>query len=136
MVKYFFDQLFSTIFYWNDKMENSFIRIFPVAKDTLFSSVWGVAFPLAMNLFTLYGCITILLDYPSLFNRVDYILCACMALAYPCCYFYFQKSGRYKKLIRRKKISVRWNIITICYIVFSTYIAFFVVLWAKHSFKS
>ncbi len=135
MINYFIERLFSTIFYWTDRMEDSFIKLFPVAKDTVFSSVWGVAFPIAMNIFTLYGCIMILLECPPLFKRVDYILCICMAISYTCCYLYFQKSGRYKKYIRKIKINTRWNIITICYIVFSTYIAFFVVLWAKSSFN-
>lgn len=127
----FFNFIFIAFYRSIDKLDGSFMKIVPLQKDTLFSSIWCVSFSQSMNIFTLYGTIAFLLKRPDYF-RIDIILCISIITTYLFNYLYFQRTGKYKQLLSKVKIKRDWYIIAYCYMIFSTFLAFSIVVWYKY----
>lgn len=127
----FFNFIFVAFYRSIDRLDNSFVKIMPLQKDTLFSSTWCIAFSQAMNLFTLYGTTVMLLKRPDYFT-ISIPLCISIITTYLFNYLYFQRTGRYKQLLSNIKIKKYWYVIAYCYMILSTFLAFSVVIWYKY----
>ena len=127
----FFDFIFVAFYRSIDKLDGSFIKIIPLQKDTLFSSIWCISFSQAMNLFTLYGIIVILLKQFDYF-KIDITLYISIATSYLFNYLYFQRTGRYKWLLSKTKVKKYWYVIAYCYMIFSAYFALSIVFGYKY----
>lgn len=127
----FFNFIFVAFYRSIDRLDNSFVKIMPLQKDTLFSSIWCIAFSQAMNLFTLYGTTVMLLKRPDYFI-IGIPLCISTITTYLFNYLYFQRTGRYKQLLSNIKIKKYWYVIAYCYMILSTFLAFSVVVWYRY----
>lgn len=101
-IRDFYDYVFYMMYRLNTwHNEDSKRKQIPYYCDVLFSSIWQMALITAFNLFTLCVILILLLDIPSGYIRVDFILYANIAIGYLWNYYIYQHKKRYKIVIKK-----------------------------------